>query len=306
MRLRALRGAITVPENDADAILAATEELVQEVMERNELRVEDMVSCIFTCTDDLDAEFPAVAARRLGLSAVPLLCAREIERAGLAPARDPAAASLLCRPRHGGPPRVPARGGVPAPRPGARTVSPGIEFNAHIADIPIYPAASTYEFEGELVKLASNETPFAPHPQVLEAVESGLRSLNRYPGPGEVGAAQAPLGAHRRAGGPDRDRQRLLRAAAGGRRRDARARHRDRLRLALVLDLPAHVGDVRRPRGHRAAERGGRARPRGDGARGDGRHPHRDRLQPQQPVGDRAARPTRSTRSWPSCRATWR
>ena len=62
-------------------------------------------------------------------------------------------------------------------------MSPGIEFNAHIADIPVYPAAATYEFRGDLVKLASNETPFAPHPQVLEAVESGLRSLNRYPDP---------------------------------------------------------------------------------------------------------------------------
>ena len=62
-------------------------------------------------------------------------------------------------------------------------MSPGIEFNAHIADIPIYPAAATYEFDGELVKLASNETPFAPHPQVLEAIESGLRSLHRYPDP---------------------------------------------------------------------------------------------------------------------------
>jgi histidinol-phosphate aminotransferase len=62
-------------------------------------------------------------------------------------------------------------------------VSPGIEFNAHIADIPVYPAAATYRFEGDLVKLASNETPFAPHPQVLEAVESGLRSLHRYPDP---------------------------------------------------------------------------------------------------------------------------
>jgi histidinol-phosphate aminotransferase len=62
-------------------------------------------------------------------------------------------------------------------------VTPGIEFNSRIGDIPIYPAASTYAFEGELVKLASNETPFAPHPQVLEAVESGLRTLNRYPDP---------------------------------------------------------------------------------------------------------------------------
>jgi histidinol-phosphate aminotransferase len=59
----------------------------------------------------------------------------------------------------------------------------GIEFNRHIEEIPIYPAASTYAFEGELVKLASNETPYAPHPQVLEAVEAQLRTLNRYPDP---------------------------------------------------------------------------------------------------------------------------
>jgi histidinol-phosphate aminotransferase len=58
-----------------------------------------------------------------------------------------------------------------------------IEFNRHIEKIPIYPAASTYAFEGELVKLASNETPYAPHPQVLEAVEAQLRTLNRYPDP---------------------------------------------------------------------------------------------------------------------------
>jgi histidinol-phosphate aminotransferase len=62
-------------------------------------------------------------------------------------------------------------------------MSPGIEFNARVAGIPIYPAAATYEFDGELVKLASNETPFAPHPQVLEAIEGGLRTLNRYPDP---------------------------------------------------------------------------------------------------------------------------
>ncbi len=58
-----------------------------------------------------------------------------------------------------------------------------MEFNRRIEDIPVYPAASTYAFDGELVKLASNETPFAPHPQVLEAVEAQLRSLNRYPDP---------------------------------------------------------------------------------------------------------------------------
>jgi chorismate mutase len=79
VRLRALRGAITVDRNDADAIVGATEELMHEVMERNELEADDLVSCIFTCTNDLDAEFPALAARRLGLDRVPLLCAREID-----------------------------------------------------------------------------------------------------------------------------------------------------------------------------------------------------------------------------------
>jgi chorismate mutase len=85
VKLRALRGAITVEANEAEAILSATTELVTEVMERNGLSPGDVVSCIFTCTDDLNAEFPAVAARRMGLSAVPLLCAREIEVPGSLP-----------------------------------------------------------------------------------------------------------------------------------------------------------------------------------------------------------------------------
>src|SRR5687768_1075865 len=82
MKLRALRGATTVEANEPGAILSATEELVHEVMERNGLDPEHMVSCIFTCTDDLDAEFPAVAARDLGLDRVPLLCSREIDVPG--------------------------------------------------------------------------------------------------------------------------------------------------------------------------------------------------------------------------------
>jgi chorismate mutase len=85
MRLRALRGATTVEVNDAGAILGATEELVRALIERNGLRSEDLVSCIFTCTADLDAEFPALAARQMGLSHVPLLCAREIDVAGALP-----------------------------------------------------------------------------------------------------------------------------------------------------------------------------------------------------------------------------
>jgi chorismate mutase len=77
-RLFAVRGAVQAAANEADAILAATSELMEELLRRNELAPEAIVSCVFTTTEDLDAEFPAVAARRLGLEAVPLLCCREI------------------------------------------------------------------------------------------------------------------------------------------------------------------------------------------------------------------------------------
>lgn len=78
MRLFALRGAISVDRNDAHDILEATTVLMMEVMARNTLAPADVVSCIFTATNDLNAEFPAVAARALGFEGVPLLCAREI------------------------------------------------------------------------------------------------------------------------------------------------------------------------------------------------------------------------------------
>ena len=82
LRLWAVRGAIKVGRNDPEAIVAATEELMRELIDRNELTPERMVSCIFTSTHDLNAEFPAVAARNLGLDRVPLLCAREVDVPG--------------------------------------------------------------------------------------------------------------------------------------------------------------------------------------------------------------------------------
>jgi chorismate mutase len=85
MRLFALRGATTVDRNEAQAILGATEWLMREIMKRNDLAPDDVVSCIFTLTSDLDAEFPAVAARQLGFDRVPLLCAREVEVPGSLP-----------------------------------------------------------------------------------------------------------------------------------------------------------------------------------------------------------------------------
>ena len=81
-RLWAVRGAVQAESNDVDAILGATEALMRELLSRNELEPEQVVSCLFTTTDDLNAEFPAVAARRLGLEAVPLLCARELDVPG--------------------------------------------------------------------------------------------------------------------------------------------------------------------------------------------------------------------------------
>ena len=77
-RLFAVRGAVQAEANEAGAVVAATAELMRELLERNGLSAEALVSCLFTTTEDLDAEFPAVAARNIGLDSVPLLCCREI------------------------------------------------------------------------------------------------------------------------------------------------------------------------------------------------------------------------------------
>lgn len=77
-RVFAVRGAVQAEHNDREAILSAAGELVSELMARNDLDPEAMISCILTCTDDLNAEFPAVAARDVGLDTVPLLCTREM------------------------------------------------------------------------------------------------------------------------------------------------------------------------------------------------------------------------------------
>ncbi|HEX3173478.1 MAG TPA: chorismate mutase [Solirubrobacterales bacterium] len=84
-RLFAVRGAVQAEANEADAIVEATEDLMRELLERNALEPEAMVSVLFTTTDDLDAEFPAVAARTVGLDSVPLLCCREIPVPGSMP-----------------------------------------------------------------------------------------------------------------------------------------------------------------------------------------------------------------------------
>lgn len=79
MAIRAIRGATQVDANERDLILEATAELVTEVMARNGLATDDVISVVFTATPDLTAEFPALAARKLGFDSVPLLCASEID-----------------------------------------------------------------------------------------------------------------------------------------------------------------------------------------------------------------------------------
>lgn len=85
MPVRALRGATTVERDDADEIHGAVVELLGELFARNELGHDDLISVVFTATDDLHAAFPAAGARQFGLGDVPLLCARELDVVGATP-----------------------------------------------------------------------------------------------------------------------------------------------------------------------------------------------------------------------------
>lgn len=85
MQVRAVRGAICVSEDAAEAVLSSTARLVTELLQRNAVEPDRIVSAFFTVTDDLVSAFPAEAARRMGLGSVPLMCAREIPVAGSMP-----------------------------------------------------------------------------------------------------------------------------------------------------------------------------------------------------------------------------
>ena len=85
MAVRAVRGAIQVDANEREPILEASSELVKEVLARNEIAPDDLISVVFTATQDLNADFPAYAARLMGLTDVPLLCTTEIAVPGAMP-----------------------------------------------------------------------------------------------------------------------------------------------------------------------------------------------------------------------------
>ena len=79
MACRGVRGATSVEENDERAIIAATRALLEQMVAANGIAVEDIASIVFTATPDLNAAYPAQAARELGWTASPLLCAQEID-----------------------------------------------------------------------------------------------------------------------------------------------------------------------------------------------------------------------------------
>ncbi|MFM8370111.1 MAG: chorismate mutase [Chloroflexota bacterium] len=86
MPTRGIRGATTVAEDEAETILQATRELLEAIVKENaSMRPEDIGSAIFTVTEDLAATFPAQAARQMGWSMVPMMCAREIPVPGALP-----------------------------------------------------------------------------------------------------------------------------------------------------------------------------------------------------------------------------
>ena len=85
MTCRGVRGATTVDQNDREEILQATRQLLALLIRRNEIEKREVASAIFTTTPDLDAEFPALAARQLGWLEVPLLCGHEIAVPGSLP-----------------------------------------------------------------------------------------------------------------------------------------------------------------------------------------------------------------------------
>jgi chorismate mutase len=85
MAVRGIRGAITIPEDNAAEVLQATTELLEEIIKQNDLQSQDMASIIFTVTADITSTFPAEAARYMGLNLVPLLCSQEIGVKGSIP-----------------------------------------------------------------------------------------------------------------------------------------------------------------------------------------------------------------------------
>ena len=214
------------------------------------------MSCIFTCTQRPRRRVPGPrrppAGPRPGAAPV-----RPRDRRARRPAaRDPAARALLRRARRAGAPRVPARGGGAAARPRGRPVS-RLEFNTRVGEHPGLPGRRHLRLRRRAREAGLERDALAAAP--AGARGRGGRDARRSTAIPDPTTSLLRKRISERTGVPvgARDRgQRLLRDPAGRRRGDARAGRRDRVRVAVLLDVPAPRRDDRRPRGHRAAGRG--------------------------------------------------
>ena len=302
-RLWAVRGAVKADKNDVEAILSATEALMRELMSRNELEPEQIVSCLFTATDDLNAEFPAVAARRLGLEAVPLLCTRELDVPGRDAQRDPRAGPLLRARRSCSRARLSGRGAGAAGGPPLRSVGPTASPPGHHNGQPMTSPSPRSSSACPTTRRGCTRTP--------PARRSAPRTSSSSPPTSRPGARIRPsIEADRRGGrGPQPlSRTSMRRGCAGGSpsastpiRRGSRSGNGSceillaaaealcepgdelAVRVAVVLDLPAPRRALGGPRDPRAARRRLRSRPRRDARRGHRGDPAGLRLQSQQP-----------------------
>ena len=301
-RLWGMRGAAQAARNDAESILGATRELMSEVMERNGLEPASFVSVIFTCTDDLDARVPRGRRARARARPGPAALQPRDRRARGDAARDPAPRPLLRRRRPRARARLPGRDEAAPGRPTLGAVDADLASSAAGCDADprlqgrACPRARRRRRSRPRTSPSSPRTsrPWGPHPEVLAAIERAAGAMNRYPDPGATLLRAADRDAARRRPGAiavaNGSCEFLLAAAA------ALCEHgrRDRLRVALVLDLPVRRAALGRARDPRAAHRRRRARPRRDAGRDHRRDPDRDRLQPEQP--DLDPHPDRSDR----------
>ena len=272
---------------------ARPSELMRELLERNEL--DSGTSSAASSRSPPTSTPSSRRSRRgsIGLEPRPAAVRPRDPRPGRAAARDPRADPLLPAGGHRAPARVPRRGAGAAAGPRRRAVAcaaMALEFAEQGPAHPRLPGRRRLR-AAEGTSRCSPPTSRPSRRCRRSSRRSRARSpaLNRYPDPTNAELRGALADRYGVPAEPDRDRQRLVRRPAGGRRGAARAGRRDRLRLAVVLGLPAPGGRLRRPGDRGAARRRAPPRPRGDAARDHGRHAAGDRLQPEQPDLDGAA-----------------
>lgn len=189
--VRGVRGATTAADNTVAAMTSATQKLVQALLEQNDIDLEQIAAILFTVSPDLDATFPAEAARKLGLHHVPLMTATEIDVPNslnrcirVLMLINTNVAQRDIRHVYLGEARTlrpdlaaddnskPSR---PQPRAATKKIEP------YIPGMSIEDARREYDFYGEFVKLASNENPLGPSPRSVAAVADALREMHTYP-----------------------------------------------------------------------------------------------------------------------------